>query len=286
MTFSLNTYPDIFPDLRHPVVHFAAALDIDVFGVEPDYLEGTSPDSRFPWSALMVEMEGAVPDDDKVPSMVDRELENLELCLRLFQPGDIAVRCHGFAGEADTGITWLPWAIFSTPVKPIVVPLHERPRYDINDNILQGISTFLDDYWDVLPQMRPPVQHALSRFNSSYERRDATDRLVDLIISLESLFNDGNPSGVTFKVALRCAAWSQQTGGGRETTFKMVKKAYESRSKIVHARKEDSDLDMHEVDALEVIVRLCLVKYLDLQKTEGAVPVGNEFDHLLLTGSL
>ena len=27
MTFSLNTYPDIFPDLRHPVVRFAAALD-------------------------------------------------------------------------------------------------------------------------------------------------------------------------------------------------------------------------------------------------------------------
>ena len=27
VTFSLNTYPDIFPDLRHPVVRFAAALD-------------------------------------------------------------------------------------------------------------------------------------------------------------------------------------------------------------------------------------------------------------------
>ena len=29
MTFSLNTYPDIFPDLRHPVVRFAAALDTE-----------------------------------------------------------------------------------------------------------------------------------------------------------------------------------------------------------------------------------------------------------------
>ena len=29
VTFSLNTYPDIFPNLRHPVVRFAAALDSD-----------------------------------------------------------------------------------------------------------------------------------------------------------------------------------------------------------------------------------------------------------------
>ena len=234
----------------------------------------------------MVEMEGEVPDDGKVASMVDRELENLELCLRLFQPGDISVRRHDFVRDPDTGISWLRWAIFAAPVKPVVPSLYERSRYDVNDNIVRLIKTFLDDYRDVLPQMCRPVRHALSRFNSSYERRETADRLTDLIIALEALFNDNNPNGVTFKVAIRCAAWSTVAGDSRETRFRTIKTAYNSRSDVVHARREDTGLDVQDVDTLEDIVRFCLVKYLDLQKRTGTVPVGNDFDHLMLTGQL
>ena len=44
--FSLNTYPDIFPDLRHPVVRFAAALDRYGRGPHRERLRGGSHRSQ------------------------------------------------------------------------------------------------------------------------------------------------------------------------------------------------------------------------------------------------
>ena len=253
----------------------------DVFGLDPEYTEGPSVDHDFPISALMVELEGETPERSSAIKIADGALESFELLLRLFQPGDVSVRRHNFVRNAETGAIWISWSGDRT--KPVVEPLYERPPYHIHDHTIAALQGFFNEYHHALSQMPSPVQRAFARFNTSYERRDAVDRLIDLIIALEALFNDGNPGGVTFKVALRCAFWLKPPGEERETLFRTVKNAYGTRSKAVHARQSNVPQEK-QLDELEDIVRDCLMKLLDFHISTGTVPVGNEFDHLILTG--
>ena len=148
-----------------------------------------------------------------------------------------------------------------------------------------GITGVFSEYHHVVPQTPSHVRRAFARFNSSYEKRAEADRLIDLIIALEGLFGDGNPGGVTFQVALRCAFWLKPPGDDRETLFRTIKRAYNTRSDTVHAR-QDKAPDEKQLDELEGIVRECLLRFLDQQILMGSVPVGNDFDHLMLTGRI
>ena len=259
----------------------------DVFGIDPEITGDQSVDHDFPISALMVEMEGEIPERSSAAKVADGELEAFELLLRLFQPGDVSVRRHDFVHNAETGAIWISW--IGDRAKPIVEPLYERPPYHIHYDTIWALLGFFKKYHHVVPQMPSSVKRAFARFNTSYERRDVVDRLIDLIIALEALFNDGNPSGVTFKVALRCAFWLKPPGNEREKLFRTVKKAYSSRSDTVHARQGSplNEKELEElVEELEDVVRDSLMKYLDLQILTGNIQVGNDFDHLILTGRI
>ena len=184
--------------------------------------------------------------------LVDREFETFELLLRLFQPGSISVRRHGFVRDAETGRMCVSWN--ADPPKPSVVTLYTTSEYHIHDDNIWSFLEFFNKYSDAMPRMGAPVQLALSRFNSSYERRELVDRLIDLVIALEALFNDGDPGSVTFKVALRSACWLKPPGGERVSLFQAIKKAYSTRSAAVHARSRNDPTD-EQLDELEDTVR-------------------------------
>ena len=258
----------------------------DVYGIDPETLGDQSVDHDFPVSALMVEMEDEAPEQGSPVRLADEEMATCELLLRLFQPGDVSIRRHGYVHDPETGsptFTWMRWGLL-TP-KPIVEPLYKRPPFHIHDDTIPALQGFFNAYHHVVSQMPTSVQLAFTRFNASYEKRDMVDRLVDLIIALEALFTDGNSGGLTFKVALRCGFWLKPPGNERKALFRTVKQAYKMRSDAVHARKGEAPTE-RRLEELEGIVRDCLRKYLDHQALTGCVPVGNDFDHLMLTGRI
>ena len=81
----------------------------------------------------------------------------------------------------------------------------------------------------MLPKVNQSIDLALSRFNSSYERRELVDRLIDLVIALEALFGEQGDS-LSLKVASRCACWLYPPGQERWDAFVAVRDMYRKRS--------------------------------------------------------
>jgi Apea-like HEPN len=80
------------------------------------------------------------------------------------------------------------------------------------------------------------VAHGLHRFSDVTTRASEADRLVDLVISLESMFSEGGDS-VSYKVSRRASAMFGPLGLSAGTIHQFVKDAYSSRSDVVHGRK-------------------------------------------------
>jgi Apea-like HEPN len=80
------------------------------------------------------------------------------------------------------------------------------------------------------------VEHGLHRFSEATTRGSLGNRLVDLVISLESLLSEGGDS-VSYKVSRRASAMAGPIGLSAGTIHQFVKDAYSSRSDIVHGRK-------------------------------------------------
>lgn len=89
----------------------------------------------------------------------------------------------------------------------------------------------------------PPLQITISRYNSAIGRRSRDDKLIDLCIALESIFQA--KSEISFQFALYNSILSETDLNIRLTIFKLLKKLYNERSNIVHGNR---DLDQAWVD--------------------------------------
>ena len=248
----------------------------------------TQPDSKFPMSLVYLEHR-YVCDEGRTPTAhADDALEYLEALLRLFQPGEVSVRRHGVWRVHEDGKLTPAW-YFSPydfkPAKPPTDGLHNRPDYPLDDDTLDCLIQFIDGHWAVLDKIPPFLRTAIGRFNSSYERRDLADRLIDLVIALEALFGDGEASSITYKVAMRGASWLHAPGSERCTTFRTIKKFYSERSKVVHGSSH-KDTISQRVDELEGMVRASLRRFLGHQVRKGKTPHGKEIDDLIMTGKI
>ena len=228
-----------------------------------------------------------VPDSGNARARADEVLESFESLLRLFQPGGVSVRRHSNYMPRVVGQEFKRTIFFpGVPVKPETATLYERPAYPLDDQALGEFIKFFNAYWEILQENTPAyLAIALTRFNSSYERRSLADRLVDLVISLEALFGDGESSSIAYKVATRCACWLYPLGKERLETFRTIKKLYGFRSRVVHGGPKASPSEK-QVDQLENVVRTSLIKFLDSHVAEGKTPHGAEFDNLIMTGKL
>ena len=248
------------------------------------YIDGVHPDGAYPVALVYVEYKLHEEEGVNLQALSDEHFEALETLLRLFQPGEVSVRRHERMWRVD-GQEFKSMIFFdSIPVRPEPAALYDRLPYRLDDSTLERFVEFFNGYWSVLEETPQSLRTALNRFNSSYERRTLSDRLIDLVIALEALFGDGESSSITYKVAMRCACWLKQPGSGRQKTFRDVRKSYAYRSKVVHGRTKMEPTFGSEVDALEAIVRGSLVKLLVYQRTKGKAPDGTEIDRIIMSG--
>ena len=210
--------------------HFLA----DVGFIDPEQLGRDHPDWEYPVSLLYVESEISVPDKCDPQTEAESKFESLEWLLRLFQPGDVSVRRHNWMWHYGAQGPKLTLFFNFRPVKPQSTALYERCPYLLRDEDLNCLAAFFESHWDAFSKASDNFKTALRRFNSSYEKRDLADRLLDLVIALDALFGDGEPGSITYKVAMRGASWLYPLGDGRADAFRKIKRLYGLRSRAVH----------------------------------------------------
>lgn len=126
---------------------------------------------------------------------------------------------------------------------------------------------------------------ALRRFVNSREK-PRPDRFIDLLITLEVLYGDRDPTSAAHKISFRAAAVTGTSARGRAKTMQLLKRAYTDRSKIVHGRSAGAELT--RLEDVERVVRRSLRWFLAETSRTGRAPEGATIDNLCFgaTGAL
>ena len=254
----------------------------ELAGIEPEQMAEIPFDPKFPVSLLYVDANLQALEGQNPEELADEQFERLEMLLRLFQTGNISIRRYSKVWEVKTGQMRYDWdGAWGKPVLESFGSL----RYWLDDETLVRFVDFFNKHWVALPEIASHVRRALIRFNSSYERPDPVDRLLDLCTALEALFGDREPNGITYKLATRCACWLHPIGENRLAIFNNIKRMYQSRSRAVHGDHVNV-LEESQLAELEGILRASLVKFLDQHGSVGRTPQDVEFDKMIMTGRL
>jgi Apea-like HEPN len=174
-------------------------------------------------------------------------------------------------------------------------PPHFENHFWLSDDIPTFDSTFLPVVGvanRLLKSARNPVPMAARRLNSAALRELDEDALIDACIGLEALFGDRGGE-ITYKLSLRLAAVAARSplrGLDMSPTeiFRMMKKIYEYRSRLVHGDRNAEDRRMVELsDGSSTSVPRLAVKFLRhsllsvLEHPDLARPERVDFDLVL-----
>lgn len=244
-------------------------------------LDDPHPHQDYPNSIVYVETKVEADTGSNVEEQADRTFDQLEALLRLFSPGEIFLRRNISVG-IPIGDDDLVWGAFIEyrPITPRPEPLYQRDPYRFDDETLGRLHDFFDLYWPVICQAHQPINNALYHFSSSYERRTETDRLIELMISMEALFGDREYH--RYKIPLRCSCMLYPRGSQRRQAFTSIKKLYDARSRIIHGDTTELGADLEvEVKGFEEHVRRSILRFLELHNDGLCNLSGNQLDDLL-----
>jgi hypothetical protein len=244
-------------------------------------LDEPPPDQDYPNSILYVEANIEVKDSEDPEAAADERLEELEAMLRLFQRGNVSLRRNlsiGTRFKKNGELTWFAF-VFSRPIKPKPEPLYRRHPYLIDDVVIDQFKQYFSRYWETVHRKPERIYNALRRFSSSYEERVSSDRLLELVIGLESLFGGGAGS-IAYKVALRASCLLYPPGEDRKGAFKRIKRAYDDRSKLIHGVRSHAKYE-EEIDAIEELLRKAIKKFLEYDVTDTQISSEEDLDNLL-----
>lgn len=112
------------------------------------------------------------------------------------------------------------------------------------------------------------LKNAIQRFNYGLQSLSFEDKVIDFMISLESLF--GSSAELTHKISIRVALLLGQNDFDTECLRNFVKKMYNLRSKIVHG--DDTTYELQKIkitknrakEKLKTITRDSIISYLYL----------------------
>ena len=244
-------------------------------------LDGPPPNQDYPNSVLYVETSIDVEDREDPEAPADDIFEDLESMLRSFQIGNVSLRRNLSIG-ADFGSGDLMWFAFvvSRPIKPKTEPLYYRRPYLIDDDILDAFKQYFSHYWKTVCRKPRRIYTALRRFSSSYEERGSPDRLLELIIALESLFG-GKGGSTTYKVALRASCFLYPSGKDRQEAFGKIKRAYDDRSRLIHGDRLHPRYTDEEIDVIEDLLREAINRFLEYDVNGFRLSSEEDLDNVL-----
>lgn len=244
-------------------------------------LDEPPPNQDYPNSVLYVETNIKVKDGEDPEAAADEIFEELEAMLRLFQIGKISLRRNLSMGTwfKNGEPTWVA-LVFSRPIRPKPEALYHRYPYLVDDVVLHQFRQYFSRYWKTVHRKPKRIYNALHRFSSSYEERVSADRLLELVIALESLFG-GEADSIAYKVALRGSCFLYPPGKGRQETFKSIRRAYNDRSKLIHGARIHPRYTDEEIDAIEDLLRKAINKFLEYDVSGTRISSEEDLNNLL-----
>jgi hypothetical protein len=151
------------------------------------------------------------------------------------------------------------------------------------------------ELWRLLEVGTARFSFSIHRFNLAFDRGLLADRIVDLIIAAESLFLgdvDGKNRGeLSFRLALRAAKFIEHPNYGEHDIFRVMRRAYDVRSAIVHggSPKETRLPDNQSaelptfIEAVEELVRLGLRMALSMKEDGKKMHQAEYWETLVLS---
>lgn len=239
-------------------------------------------DNDYPLSLLYLDVK--VGESRAPSSKADEAMRNLEAMFRLYQAGGIYVRRHFQTWKLiDGSLHETMFLDFGT--KPPEPNLYSLGGYVMDNEFLANFSGFFNRFWHVIDKKHEPVHSALLRFSSSYEKFTLADRLIDLMIALEALFNESADS-IAYKVSLRCSSLICSSQEEKRSCFKELKSLYSDRNAIVHGLKRDIERNREKIPFLENTVRKAVIKFLTLDIEGFPIKDLDAIDDLLFFGGI
>jgi hypothetical protein len=145
-------------------------------------------------------------------------------------------------------------------------PRGGRGVYALNFDEIPALVKNIKRIQSVDFSKRKSLYLACKRFQRVYEKEDAEDRLIDLVIAFEELFVRKEIPGNSFKekIANGCSDLLGKNDKERQEIKRLLAKAYSIRSHIVHSAEYRKEHDMYEfVSKIEDYLRESIKKLLD-----------------------
>jgi hypothetical protein len=230
---------------------------------------------------------GDTPADPIAPPDLWAPISGVLLALRLSRGA--RVNSLGNLSYSDSWFTRGNISWRNTPVQML-----NEPKYTLTSKEVEPLCKL----WRVLGsegvRKRKALGAALRRFEYAGERYRPEDRLVDLMVAAESLFlyDAGDPQSrgeLGYRLALRSAFFIQLRGRTRRQVFDLMRRAYDTRSKVVHGNVPDSVALPHEVLSLEEFtsrvedhIRAALTKAVEIAERKPAAETLVAWEDLIL----
>jgi hypothetical protein len=209
----------------------------------------------------------------------DLVVDDVMSALRLFK--HIGVSCTGLVQWSEefpsTGVRYR--VLRSTPL---------GGRFELGT---AEVPHFVE-LWRFLEAGAGRLGFIIHRFNLAFERGLLIDRIVDLVIAAESLFlRDLAERGeMRFRFAIRAAKFIEHPQYSERDVFRVMRRAYDARSKVVHG-SSPSDVRLPDnasatlpvfIDVVEELVRLGIRKALAMKETVNQLNQSDYWDSLIL----
>src|SRR5439155_12429091 len=111
------------------------------------------------------------------------------------------------------------------------------PAYNLSDDRVAHVQEIFSALRNLSPGDREKVELAIERFHRSFDTPRPEERVVDLMIALESVLGD-RASGTAYKLSVRLPHYVATERADRTGLRSLVAKAYGLRSAIVHGRAD------------------------------------------------
>ena len=165
---------------------------------------------------------------------VDSQIDDVVRALQLRYPGPVGYSLTWTRADPPDHSSSRPWTDqrLTTPrglpsFPPIPCSLQPFPLKDIRE-LLAAMRARKND---------KALTIALRRFDLASGRASTEDSLIDLWITLEALLLSDGTAELRYRASLRLARLCGDTPAARQDIFRLAKRSYDARSKIVHGEK-------------------------------------------------
>jgi hypothetical protein len=237
-----------------PITGITLPVDEPSFSVEKDFAIVTRDDkSPFPRVYAIF----ALPDDSK-------EAENQ--CLARL---DAFLDCFTYLTGQETDFAEPPVKQWVAADRIISPPFAQATViYQVSPEIVKGPLSEAADLGR--KPIKRHLQNALTFYRRSFIARTYDEILIDLIISLESMFSL-EPQEIRYRLSLRAAYFLGEGNTQlRQQIYDVVYEMYGARSRIVHSGEAPDQVDFAKILILRDIVRNSITRFLESNQNKNS----------------